>query len=113
MSATDYKLGFSRGYDAAINLHCTGVTRNNSLSIKEVIFNDPATIVYWEDGTKTVVKCHNETFDEEKGLAMAIAKKAFDNKGNYNDVFKKYVPKKEEPFSLLADAIRSTFCKVK
>lgn len=25
--------------------------------IKKVIFNDPATIVLWNDGTKTVVKC--------------------------------------------------------
>lgn len=28
--------------------------------IKDVIFNDPATIVYWADGTKTVVKAENE-----------------------------------------------------
>ena len=25
--------------------------------IKKVIFNPPATIVFWEDGSKTVVKC--------------------------------------------------------
>ena len=43
--------------------------------IKNVIFNDPATIVFWNDGTKTVVKCgKNDTFDPEKGLAMAISK---------------------------------------
>lgn len=42
------------------------------LCIKRVIFNPPATIVLWEDGTKTVVKCHNEPFDKEKGLAMAL-----------------------------------------
>ena len=40
-----------------------------------VIFNDPATIVFWSDGTKTVVKAHNEPFNPEKGLAMAIVKK--------------------------------------
>ena len=40
--------------------------------IKDVIYNDPATIVFWEDGTKTVVKCKNEKFDPEKGLAMAF-----------------------------------------
>lgn len=42
------------------------------LNIKRVIFNPPATIVLWDDGTKTVVKCHNEPFDKEKGLAMAL-----------------------------------------
>ena len=52
--------------------------------IKNVIFNDPATIVFWEDGTKTVVKCQDgDEFDPEKGLAMAIVKKAYGNKGNY------------------------------
>lgn len=62
--------------------------------IKKVIFNDPATIVFWSDGTKTVVKRgENDTFDPEKGLAMAISKKFFDNMGYYYDVFKKWLPK--------------------
>lgn len=56
---------------------------------KKVIFNYPATIVLWNDGTKTVVKCgDDEVWDPEKGLAMCIAKKAFGNKGNYNNVIK-------------------------
>ena len=61
--------------------------------IKSVIYNDPATIVFWEDGTKTVVKCKNEKFDPEKGLAMAFSKKMLGNKGNYYNVFKKWLPK--------------------
>ena len=65
--------------------------------IKKVIFNDPATIVYWNDGTKTVVKCQEgDVFDPEKGLAMAISKKYFGNKGNYCEVFKKWVPEEKE-----------------
>lgn len=63
--------------------------------IKNVIFNDPATIVLWNDGTKTVVKVQNEKFDPEKGLAMAIAKKCFGNKGSYYEVFKKWSVKEE------------------
>lgn len=59
--------------------------------IKNVIFNDPATIVFWSDGTKTVVKAQNEDFDPEKGIAMAIAKKFFGNKGNYFNRIKKWV----------------------
>jgi hypothetical protein len=43
--------------------------------IKRIIYNDPATIILWDDGTKTVAKAHNEPFDREKGLAMAILKK--------------------------------------
>ena len=65
------------------------------LAIKKVVFNAPATIVFWDDGTKTVVKCENEEYDPEKGLAMAIAKKALGNQGNYYNQFKKWMPKKE------------------
>ena len=65
--------------------------------IKNVIFNDPATIVFWEDGTKTVVKCQDgDEFDPEKGLAMAIVKKAYGNKGSYCNKLKKWLPKEEQ-----------------
>lgn len=41
--------------------------------IKKIIFNNPATIVYWEDGEKTVVKCDKDTeFSYEAGLAEAV-----------------------------------------
>lgn len=110
--------------------------------IKKVIFNNPATIVLWDDGTKTVVKASKiktvympkesydlatvtsimsalnlkpgqyykttfddrsltynislyDEFDPEKGLAMAIAKKALGNKGNYYNEFKKWLPKED------------------
>ena len=63
-----------------------------SLTIKDIIFNPPATIVFWMDGTKTVVKDQGEVFyDPEKGMAMAVAKKAFGNQGNYYNQFKKYI----------------------
>ncbi len=63
-----------------------------SSGINKVIFNRPATIVYWKDGSKTVVKAQdNDVFDPEKGLAMAIAKKALGNKGNYYNQIKKWV----------------------
>lgn len=72
----------------------------NHPSIKKVIFHDPATIIFWSDGTKTVVKAKNEKFDPEKGLAMAIAKKVYGNKGNYFNEIKKwtepYYEEKEE-----------------
>lgn len=61
--------------------------------IVNVIFNNPATIVFWADGTKTVVKAENEPFDPEKGLAMAIAKYYLGNKHDYYNVFKKWLKK--------------------
>ena len=66
-------------------------------SIKKVIFNYPATIVLWNDESKTVVKCQDgDIYDPEKGLAMAISKKALGNKGNYCNEFKKWLPEDEE-----------------
>lgn len=65
----------------------------NPFQIQKVIFNNPATIVFWADGTKTVVKCQEgDTYSRETGLATAIAKKALGNKGSFNDVFKKFIP---------------------
>lgn len=59
--------------------------------IDKVIFNNPATIVYWKDGSKTVVKCQkDDTYSKEIGLAMCICKKALGNKGNYNNILKHY-----------------------
>ncbi len=73
-----------------------------SVSICKVIFNDPATVVLWSDGTKTVVKCGPEdTFDTEKGLAMAIVKKMAGNDNRFHKVFKQYTKKKKkEPGSI-------------
>ena len=66
------------------------------LNIKKVVFNNPATVVFWDDGTKTVVKCENEGYDPEKGLAMAIAKKALGNQGNYYNQIRKWLPEKDK-----------------
>ena len=67
---------------------------NMSVFLIRVIYNDPATIAFWSDGTKTIVKAQpGDIFDPEKGLAMVIAKKACGNKGNYYNGFKDWLPK--------------------
>lgn len=66
----------------------------STASIKNVIFASPATIVYWSDGSKTVVKCsEKDVFDPEKGLAMAIAKRCGGNKGSYYKEIQSWVEK--------------------
>lgn len=70
--------------------------RKHDMRIEKVIFKYPATVVLWADGTKTIVKAGDyDIFDPEKGLAMAIAKKALGNEGNYYKVFKKWLPKEK------------------
>ena len=65
----------------------------NDFKIKRVIFNNPATIVFWNDGTKTVAKCSDkDKYDKEKGLAMEISERVL---GSYS-AFKREVRKWEE-----------------
>ena len=69
----------------------------NKFTPRKVIFNPPATIVLWEDNTKTVVKCsEDDIFNKEKGLAMCFAKKSLGNKGSYNNVFKKFINRRQD-----------------
>ena len=71
--------------------------RSTVLKIERVLFNAPATIVFWKDGTKTVVKAQgDDEFDPEKGLAMAICKKALGNDRDYYEVFLKHVGRYEK-----------------
>jgi hypothetical protein len=86
----DYSIWFKNGSDLVIKPERIKIT----LGIEKVIYNKPATIVKWGDGTKTVVKCQSgDNFDPEKGLAMAIVKKLLGNSGNYNEQLKKWLPK--------------------
>lgn len=63
ISSTDLKTWYS-------------IAKDNKLKINQVIYNDPATIVYFSDNSKSVVKRHeNDEFDEQTGLLMCIAKR--------------------------------------
>lgn len=72
---------------------------------KQIIYNPPATIVFWEDGTKTVVKCsESETYSEYYGFLAALGKKIFETNSEVNRIVKTYIPKpKEEPKMKPAD----------
>lgn len=75
------------------NMRVAKVTagKEDLMKIKKVIFNDPATIVFWSDGSKTVVKCmEGETFDPEKGILVAWYKKLYGDKPNYMKDIKKF-----------------------
>ena len=47
-------------------------------AVKRIVYRNPATIVFWQDGTKTVVKCMDgEPFEKYAGFCAALAKKVF------------------------------------
>lgn len=59
--------------------------------IEEVIYHDPATIVYWKDGDKTVVKrSKDDAFSQTTGLALCIVKKIYGEK-EYRQILKQWL----------------------
>lgn len=91
----DIASGISKGLECLIEerkaeAHEVGRSINLVDEIEKVTFNDPATVVFWKDGTKTVTKCcKGDTFNKETGLAMCIVRKLCNNR-HYNDVFEKF-----------------------
>ena len=83
-------------------------------SIVKVIYNPPATIILWEDETKTVVKCcETDIYDSEKGFAMAVIKKLCGNESAlFHKLFKTWVLESKDapkesipPFNIIIDGI--------
>lgn len=94
---------------SSIKSTVSGRPVSNVPEIKKVIFNPPATIVFWMDNSKTVVKAQNdEPFDPEKGMALAICKKLFGNKGSYFNEIKKWT----EPYYEQEKSDFKNFCNM-
>lgn len=54
---------------------------------KKVIYSGPATIVLWEDGTKTVVKCSKrDSWNAQTGFLWALAEKVYGSKSQVEKV---------------------------
>lgn len=73
--------------------------------IDRVIFNDPATIIIWKDGSKTVVKrSDDDIWDPEKGFCMAIIKKLY----GHTSFIKKFMESEEKiPILTIEEACES------
>lgn len=73
------------------------VNTNPMPEVRQVMFNPPATIVYWSDGTKTVARCNEQdTFSEEVGLAMACAKKLLHPYESFQECLDKAIRPKDK-----------------
>ena len=78
--------------------HRKGITNFKPLFIpklKDVWFYKPATIAWFEDGTKTVaVAGHGDKYDKETGLAICMLKRVLGNK-EYRKIMDEWCYKKE------------------
>ena len=59
--------------------------------VERIIYHEPATIVFWSDGTKTVVKCMKEQeFNKYYGFIAALAKRVFGSNSAVERIIRKY-----------------------
>lgn len=64
---------------------------SDKAKIERVIYSEPATIVFWDDGTKTISKCdEQDEYDELTGFLMCVLKKKVPHK-QWRKALKKYV----------------------
>lgn len=83
---------FANGWNAAMQYMKEHPTLPTLPLPVNVIFHNPATIVYWSDGTKTVVKCQpGDTFSAETGLTTAMLKKYMGNDNTFNRVINEWL----------------------
>lgn len=69
-SSTPFRDGYLKGVD----------DYDKGLTPVRIIYNPPATIVFWADGDKTVVKCSKtEEFNKYHGFCAALAKRVIGN----------------------------------
>lgn len=88
---------FADGWNAAMK-YTDGYPACRRLPMPiNVIFHDPATIVYWDDGDKTVVKCQpGDTFSAETGLTTAMLKKYMGNDNTFNKVINEWLARADD-----------------
>jgi len=77
---------------------------------ERIVYNPPATIVFWKDKTKTVVKCsEGEEYSEYFGFLAALGKKIFETNSEVNRIVNKYKP---EPKPTTAEVLKSKADKI-
>ncbi len=75
--------------------------------IKQVMYSNPATIVFWDDGTKTTVKCYkDDVYNPETGLVMCVLKKVYGTT-KVKDFIDAWIPKNVEYKTRVKPVIRS------
>ena len=86
----------TRGWtDEQVRRICKEFVKKEEKAMKptRAIYDDPATVVYWSDGTKTVVVCQEgDCYDAREGFLLCCAKRLMGNTGAYNDAMREHCP---------------------
>lgn len=82
-------------------------TTIDNIYITKVYYNNPATIVFWSDGTKTVTKCHgSDVYSPETGLTICCLKKLIGST-EFHKLLSDWCPTKVPPFENFKNLVRS------
>lgn len=97
---TGTKLNMSMEYRGLFLEKDLNVAKTSTLEPERIIHSGPATIVFWNDKTKTVVKCsENDIYDEYEAFCAALAIKMFGSNSHLKkmirDKTEEMTPKKE------------------
>lgn len=83
---------FANGWNASMKYQAEHPSPHRLPMPINVIFHNPATVVFWDDGDKTVVKCQpGDTFSAEAGLTAAMLKKYMGNDNTFNKVINEWL----------------------
>jgi len=81
----------------AVIPECDAVTE---LSVKQIIYSGPKTVVIWSDGSKTIISCsETDTYDQYAGFCAAVTKKMFGSNSNIKKIIDKYAKVDRPMFS--------------
>ena len=68
------------------------INNERKFGIKDVIFNGPATIVFWDYGTKSVVMCaEDDKYDRNVAILYCLGKKVYGNNSRLHRQIDKFV----------------------
>lgn len=109
-SIKDFTANAGAKFSGSFNIYNPKNNCVETIYIKQVIYNDPATIVFWSDGTKTTSKAHKGTeYDPGDGLIYCIVKK-LGNGFSLKQLFNDWLPKQK---NMLNDPIYVTLKDVR
>ena len=75
----------------------SGLLKVDFYTPRKIIFNDPVSVVFWQDGTKTIVRrTKGEKFNKYTAFTAALAKKIFGNNTRVNAIVKNGIDQKEK-----------------
>ena len=75
-----------------------------NVNVSRIIFSNPATVVFWGDGTKTIVKAREEDeYSPYYGFLAALGKKVYGSNARIQSMIDRWLnepkpdPEREEP----------------